>query len=102
MGANHQKEIEGYCRYTLPNHGIITNIGKAHLEGFGGPEGVKKGKGEFYDFLRGPRRHRLRPHRLPRPPDMSQGIPHVITYGTTRDADFVGVAQPNQATPSST
>jgi len=37
MGANHQKEIAGYCRYTLPTHGIITNIGKAHLEGFGGP-----------------------------------------------------------------
>src|ERR1700736_6495503 len=52
MGANHQKEIEGYCRYTLPTHGIITNIGKAHLEGFGGPEGVKKGKGELYDWLR--------------------------------------------------
>src|SRR5580692_4300247 len=52
MGANHQKEIEAYCRYTLPTHGIITNVGKAHLEGFGGPEGVKKGKGELYDFLR--------------------------------------------------
>lgn len=52
MGANHQKEIEGYCRYVLPTHGIITNVGKAHLEGFGGPEGVKKGKGELYDFLR--------------------------------------------------
>ncbi|HLI93734.1 MAG TPA: Mur ligase family protein, partial [Puia sp.] len=38
MGANHQKEIEGYCAYTLPTHGLITNIGKAHLEGFGGPE----------------------------------------------------------------
>lgn len=52
MGANHQKEIEGYCSYTLPTHGIITNCGKAHLEGFGGVEGVRKGKGELYDFLR--------------------------------------------------
>jgi UDP-N-acetylmuramoyl-tripeptide--D-alanyl-D-alanine ligase len=51
MGANHQKEIEGYCRIAEPTHGIITNIGKAHLEGFGGPEGVKKGKGELYDYL---------------------------------------------------
>jgi UDP-N-acetylmuramoyl-tripeptide--D-alanyl-D-alanine ligase len=42
MGANHQKEIEAYCAYTLPTHGIITNVGKAHLEGFGGPEGVRK------------------------------------------------------------
>ncbi len=52
MGANHQKEIESYCIYTLPTHGLITNCGKAHLEGFGGVEGVKKGKGELYDFLR--------------------------------------------------
>ena len=53
MGANHQKEIEGYCMYTRPTHGIISNCGKAHLEGFGGEEGVKKGKGELYSFLRG-------------------------------------------------
>lgn len=52
MGANHQKEIAGYCTYTLPTHGLITNVGKAHLEGFGGEEGVKKGKGELFDFLR--------------------------------------------------
>jgi UDP-N-acetylmuramoyl-tripeptide--D-alanyl-D-alanine ligase len=51
MGANHQKEIEGYCQYTLPTHGLITNCGKAHLEGFGGEEGVKKGKGELYQFI---------------------------------------------------
>ena len=53
MGANHQKEIEGYCVYTKPTHGIISNCGKAHLEGFGGEGGVKKGKGELYSFLRG-------------------------------------------------
>lgn len=52
MGANHQKEIESYCTYTHPNYGLITNIGKAHLEGFGGIEGVLKGKTELYDFLR--------------------------------------------------
>ena len=52
MGANHQKEIEGYCAYAMPTHGLITNIGKAHLEGFGGIEGVKKGKGELFEFLR--------------------------------------------------
>jgi UDP-N-acetylmuramoyl-tripeptide--D-alanyl-D-alanine ligase len=52
MGANHQKEIEDYCKYTEPTHGIITNAGKAHLEGFGGVEGVKKGKGELFDYLR--------------------------------------------------
>jgi len=52
MGANHLKEIESYCNYTLPTHGLITNCGKAHLEGFGGIKGVQKGKGELYDFLR--------------------------------------------------
>jgi len=52
MGANHQKEIEGYCSYAMPTHGLITNIGKAHLEGFGGIEGVKKGKGELFEYLK--------------------------------------------------
>jgi len=51
MGANHQKEIESYCQYVEPTHALITNIGKAHLEGFGGVEGVKKGKGELYDYI---------------------------------------------------
>jgi len=52
MGANHQKEIELLCSIAQPTHGLITNIGKAHLEGFGGIEGVKKGKGELYDYLK--------------------------------------------------
>nr|WP_067056616.1 UDP-N-acetylmuramoyl-tripeptide--D-alanyl-D-alanine ligase [Mucilaginibacter sp. L294] len=51
MGANHQKEIELLCTIAQPTHGLITNVGKAHLEGFGGVEGVKKGKGELYDYL---------------------------------------------------
>lgn len=51
MGANHQKEIAHLCTIAQPTHGLITNIGKAHLEGFGGFEGVKKGKGELYDWL---------------------------------------------------
>jgi len=52
MGANHQKEIELLCTISQPSHGLITNVGKAHLEGFGGVEGVKKGKGELYDYLK--------------------------------------------------
>jgi len=51
MGANHQREIISYCEFTEPEFGLITNIGKAHLEGFGGIEGVKKGKRELYDFV---------------------------------------------------
>ena len=51
MGANHQKEIEMLCKIAQPNFGYITNFGKAHLEGFGGVEGVIKGKSELYDYL---------------------------------------------------
>ncbi len=51
MGANHQQEIDMLCRIAEPDFGIITNIGKAHLEGFGGIEGVKKGKSELYKYL---------------------------------------------------
>lgn len=51
MGANHQKEIEFLCSIAEPTHGIITNIGKAHIEGFGGVEGIKKGKSELYEYL---------------------------------------------------
>ena len=51
MGANHQKEIEFLCEIAKPDYGYITNFGKAHLEGFGGVEGVIKGKSELYNFL---------------------------------------------------
>ncbi len=51
MGANHQKEIEFLCEIAQPNYGYITNFGKAHLEGFGGVEGVIKGKSEMYTHL---------------------------------------------------
>jgi UDP-N-acetylmuramoyl-tripeptide--D-alanyl-D-alanine ligase len=51
MGANHQLEIELLCSIAQPGYGLITNVGRAHLEGFGGVEGVKKGKGELYDYL---------------------------------------------------
>ncbi|WP_394750938.1 UDP-N-acetylmuramoyl-tripeptide--D-alanyl-D-alanine ligase [Spongiimicrobium salis] len=51
MGANHQKEIEFLCTIAQPDYGYITNFGKAHLEGFGGPEGVIAGKSELYAHL---------------------------------------------------
>lgn len=51
MGANHQKEIEFLCDIAQPDYGYITNFGKAHLEGFGGVEGVIKGKSEMYTYL---------------------------------------------------
>jgi UDP-N-acetylmuramoyl-tripeptide--D-alanyl-D-alanine ligase len=51
MGANHQGEIAMLCELSDPDYGVITNIGKAHLEGFGGIEGVRKGKSELYKHL---------------------------------------------------
>jgi UDP-N-acetylmuramoyl-tripeptide--D-alanyl-D-alanine ligase len=52
MGANHQKEIEFLCNIAEPDFGYITNFGKAHLEGFGGTEGVIKGKSELITYLK--------------------------------------------------
>ena len=51
MGANHKKEIEFLCEIAQPDYGYITNFGKAHLEGFGGVEGVIEGKSEMYQYL---------------------------------------------------
>ncbi|MEP7108408.1 MAG: UDP-N-acetylmuramoyl-tripeptide--D-alanyl-D-alanine ligase [Ferruginibacter sp.] len=91
MGANHQKEIEGYCQYTMPTHGIITNCGKAHLEGFGSEEGVRKGKGELFDYLRtnGGTVFIMNDYEYLK--EMSIGIPEVVTYGTGI-ADIAGDA----------
>ncbi|GDX42248.1 UDP-N-acetylmuramoyl-tripeptide--D-alanyl-D-alanine ligase [Bacteroidota bacterium] len=82
MGANHQQEIAGYCTYTLPTHGIITNCGKAHLEGFGGVEGVRKGKGELYDFIRANQGTIFLNQDLDYLHPMSMGISNIVTYGT--------------------
>jgi UDP-N-acetylmuramoyl-tripeptide--D-alanyl-D-alanine ligase len=92
MGANHLDEIAGYCLYTRPTHGLITNIGKAHLEGFGGVEGVKKGKGELYDYLRahGGTGFVMWDYDYLR--QMSKGIPEIISYGTT-NADITGITE---------
>ena len=51
MGANHVGEIDFLCEIAKPTHGLITNVGEAHLEGFGSFEGVKIAKGELYRFL---------------------------------------------------
>ncbi|MDR6565738.1 MULTISPECIES: UDP-N-acetylmuramoyl-tripeptide--D-alanyl-D-alanine ligase [Chitinophaga] len=91
MGANHQKEIAGYCEIALPTHGIITNIGKAHLEGFGSEEGVKKAKGELYDFLRANNGTVFVCNDYDYLLEMAHGIPEIITYGSS-EADYVGEA----------
>jgi len=89
MGANHQKEIEGYCVYTMPTHGVITNCGKAHLEGFGGEEGIRKGKGELFDYLRLNSGTAFVMWDYDYLQEMSIGIPNLVTYGT-HDATVTG------------
>ena len=90
MGANHQKEIEGYCKIAKPTHGIITNCGKAHLEGFGSLEGVRKAKGELYDYLRAHNGTAFVMWDYDYLVTMSKGIHTVIRYGTSVEADIAG------------
>ena len=93
MGANHQLEIADYCTYTLPTYGIITNAGKAHLEGFGGIEGVRKGKGELYDYLRANDGTAFVMWDYDYLQQMSKGLPNIITYGTSNATVTGQVAQ---------
>lgn len=96
MGANHIGEIAGYCAYALPTHGLITNTGKAHLEGFGSLEGVRKGKGELYDHLRqtGGTAFVMWDYDYLR--EMSEGIPYRVTYGTKGGEDLTGTVAHNR------
>src|SRR6187399_729779 len=97
MGANHLKEIAGYCQIALPTHGLITNCGKAHLEGFGSEEGVRKGKGELFDYLR------TLSHGFAFVmwdyaylQEMSKGISGIIKYGIKDNDHVIGKILPNE------
>lgn len=96
MGANHPNEIEFLCKIACPNYGIITNVGKAHLEGFGSFEGVKKTKGELYAFIKSVEGkvflHADNPHLM----QMSEGL-DTIKYGESED-NFVS-GSINSCTP---
>jgi UDP-N-acetylmuramoyl-tripeptide--D-alanyl-D-alanine ligase len=93
MGANHQKEIASYCEYAMPTHGLITNIGKAHLEGFGGVEGVKKGKAELFDYLRVHNGVAFIFADYDYLHEISQGVKYIISYGENK-GDIMGKAVP--------
>lgn len=88
MGANHPGEIAALCQIARPNMGIITNIGKAHLEGFGSFEGVVKTKNELYDFIRTNNGTAIVNADDPLLMELSEGL-HRITYGTDT-GDIVG------------
>ena len=87
MGANHQGEIKFLCEIAKPNYGVITNIGKAHLEGFKSFEGVKKTKKELYDYIKKTEGQIFINSNDDVLLDISQGIKS-IKYGKT--GDFVG------------
>ena len=91
MGANHQKEIELLCTISQPSHGLITNVGKAHLEGFGGVEGVKKGKGELYDYLSREEKTAFVNSADKTLTEMQQarGLKQVVLYGSNNTANLV-------------
>ncbi len=94
MGANHLGEIAGYCSYTAPTHGLITNCGKAHLEGFGSEEGVRRGKGELFDYLRIHQGTAFVMQDYDYLRDMSRGL-KTFTYGTEK-ADVTGFIGKNE------
>lgn len=83
MGANHQKEIEFLCSISMPDFGYITNFGKAHLEGFGGVEGVIKGKSELYDYLKNNNKTVIVNENDPLQVEKTIGYPNKITFGNT-------------------
>ncbi|MGK6350390.1 UDP-N-acetylmuramoyl-tripeptide--D-alanyl-D-alanine ligase [Parapedobacter sp. DT-150] len=92
MGANHVGEIAFLCGIARPTHGLITNVGKAHLEGFGSFEGVKKAKGELYDHLAAVDGTLFLQHDNPLLRQMAEARPirHVVHYGFSVENDLFG------------
>ncbi len=89
MGANHQQEIDLLCAIAEPDFGMITNIGKAHLEGFGGFEGVVKTKNELYNFIRQKKGKVFVNADNKLLQKLSEGMDK-ITFGTLKGADYIG------------
>ncbi len=87
MGANHQKEIEFLCSIAQPNFGYITNFGKAHLEGFGGFEGVIKGKSELYGYLKNNGQTIIVNENDPVQVEKTEGYTPKITFGK-KDSEY--------------
>jgi UDP-N-acetylmuramoyl-tripeptide--D-alanyl-D-alanine ligase len=87
MGANHPGEIAELCSIARPSHGMITNIGKAHLQGFGGYAGVVKAKSELYDHLRQNEGMAFVNFNDPLLMKLASGI-QMKTYGSSQKADF--------------
>jgi len=97
MGANHQLEIESYCRIAEPTHGLITNIGKAHLGGFGGYEGVIKAKSELYTWLRDTGGTVFVNAGNPLLMELTSGMNRKL-YGNQKESETYGCAHENTTT----
>ena len=82
MGANHPGEIATLCSIADPDYGIITNIGKAHLEGFGSFEGVKKTKAELYNHIKNKNGTIFLNGENPILAEISADIQNKVTFGT--------------------
>ncbi|MEO7802034.1 MAG: UDP-N-acetylmuramoyl-tripeptide--D-alanyl-D-alanine ligase [Ginsengibacter sp.] len=91
MGANNPGEIASYCKYVNPTHGLITNFGKAHLEGFGSLEGVRNAKSELFNYLLIHDGTAFINTDDPYLIQKAAGIKSIITYGS-QHADITGKA----------
>lgn len=87
MGANHLKEIELLCQIAEPDYGYITNFGKAHLEGFGGIEGVIKGKSEMYHYLKNNEKTVFVNDQDEKQIELTKSM-NTIRFGTNSRSDF--------------
>jgi UDP-N-acetylmuramoyl-tripeptide--D-alanyl-D-alanine ligase len=94
MGANHVGDIAELVAIAEPTHGLITNIGRAHLEGFGSYEGVITAKTEMYDFLGGHSGTVFVNADDPLLMEKSANVSRV-TYGSTGEPDMLGYLQPS-------
>ena len=92
MGASHLGDIRKLVEYAEPTCGLITNVGRAHLQGFGSFEGVKRTKGELYDYLKA---HDALVFLNESNPDLvgmaqERELPRIISYGQTDDVNLQG------------
>jgi UDP-N-acetylmuramoyl-tripeptide--D-alanyl-D-alanine ligase len=101
MGANHQGEIASYCEYVQPDFGLITNVGLAHIEGFGGFEGVIKGKTELYHNISSTSQGKIFLNKdnqilCEKANAMDLSAAQIITYGQDTSAVYYGNILPTE------
>ena len=91
MGANHIGEVAALCAIAKPTHGLITNIGRAHLQGFGSFEGVKQGKSELFQHLASNNGLAFVNLSEPHLSDLAAGVDQQVTYAVSTDITILNV-----------